>query len=449
MGNDVKTKDVVLLFDTYSKDSENLHVSFKLAGKEYPVVVIEDDGFLPEGAISVYEYFLGDFKSSEKVPGKPRYFNQITVPEYWEISGTNSSGKIHNLNKERGRIFYAEPKHKRLVKVVDWYDDRGIVRASDHYNKYGALYARTIFNAKGQRVNKSYFDANGAEIIVENFVTKNIILNYDGKVKIFPNKKEFVVFFMKQTGYENYRIFFNTLSTSFFVSQALSGEKEDVLFWQEPERNDIPGNMTLILNGTASRTTKIMVQNKKAHEKLLALGATPEKLESIGYIYSFKKENTHRPEVLICTNSDRIAECEKIVQALPEMHFYIVAITEMSSKLMEMDKYDNVSLYPGIKMKILEELFEKCDFYLDINHEAEIVSAVEKAFLHNHLIFAFNETMHNARYIAPEHVYAISDADKMISDMKMLLLNPSLLDSHIQLQHTSAQLECDETYQKI
>ncbi len=449
MGNDVKTKDVVLLFDTYSKDSENLHVSFKLAGKEYPVVVIEDDGFLPDGAISVYEYFLGDFKSSDKVPGKPRYFNQITVPEYWEISATNSSGKIHNLNKERGRIFYAEPKHKRLIKVVDWYDDRGIVRVSDHYNKYGALYARTIFNAKGQRVNKSYFDADGAEIIVENFVTKNIILNYDGKVKIFPNKKEFVVFFMKQTGYENHRIFFNTLSTSFFVSQALSGEKEDVLFWQEPERNDIPGNMTLILNGTASRTSKIMVQNKKAHEKLLALGAAPEKLESIGYIYSFKKENTHRPEVLICTNSDRIAECEKIVQALPEMHFYITAITEMSSKLMEMDKYDNVSLYPGIKMKILEELFEKCDFYLDINHEAEIVSAVEKAFLHNHLIFAFKETLHNARYIASEHLYAIADADQMIADIKMLLLDSSLLDSHIQLQHTSAQLECDETYRKL
>ncbi len=449
MGNDIKSEDVVLLFDTYSKDSENLHVSFKLAGKEYPVVVIEDDGFLPDAVISVYEYFLGDFTSNEKVLGKPRYFNQITVPEYWEISGTNSSGKIHNLNKERGRIFYAEPKHKRLVKVVDWYDDRGVVRVSDHYNKYGALYAKTTFNAKGQRVNKSYFDANGAEIIVENFVTRDIILNYEGKVKIFQNKRDFVVFFMKHTGFEHKRIFFNTLSTSFFVSEALGGEKGDVLFWQEPERDDIPGNMMLILNETASRTTKIMVQNKKAYDKLLALGAAPDKLQSLGYIYPFKKENTHTPEVLICTNSDRIAECEKIVQALPEMHFYITAITEMSSKLMDMDKYENVSLYPGIKMSILDELFEKCDFYLDINYEGEIVSAVQKAFLHNHLIMAFQETMHNTRFLAPEHVYAIADVDQMISDLKMILLDNSLIDEHIQLQHEASQLERVETYHRI
>lgn len=446
MGNDFKSENVVLLFDTYSKDSENLHTSFKLAGKDYPVAVIEDDGFLPEGVISVYEYFLGEFRPSEKIPGKPRYFNQITVPEYWEISGNNSGGKVHDLNKERARIFYAEPKHKRLVKVVDWYDDKGTVRSSDHYNKYGALYARTVFNAKGQRVNKSYFDANGAEILMENYVTKDIILNYEGKVKIFHNKRDFVVFFMKQTGFEHKRIFFNTLSTSFFVSEALGGEKGDVLFWQEPERNDIPGNMMAILNGTSSRTAKIMVQKKQAYKKLLELGANPEVLHQLGYIYPFKKENTHTPEVLICTNSDRIAQCEKIVQALPEMHFHITAITEMSSKLMDMDKYENVSLFPGIKMAILDELFEKCDFYLDINHEGEIVSAVQKAFLHNQLIMAFKETMHNAAYTAPEHIYTIDEVDRMISDLKTILLDDAQIDQHIELQHEAAQLESVETY---
>lgn len=449
MGNDFKSENVVLLFDTYSKDSKNLHTSFQLAGKDYPVTVIEDDGFLPDDVISIYSYFLGEFQPQANIPGKPRYFNQIKVPEYWEISGNNSSGKVHDLNKERGRIFYAEPKHKRLVKVVDWYDDKGIVRSSDHYNKYGALYARTIFNAKGQRVNKSYFDASGAEIIMENYVTKDIILNYEGKVKIFHSKKEFVIYFMKKTGFEHKRIFFNTLSTSFFVSEGLRGEKGDVLFWQEPERNDIPGNMMAILNGTSSRTTKIMVQKAAAYKKLLELGANPEKLHQLGYIYPFKKENTHTPEVLICTNSDRIAQIEKIVQALPEMHFYITAITEMSSKLMRMDQYPNVSLYPGIKMAILDELFEKCDFYLDINHEGEIVSAVQKAFLHNHLIMAFKETMHNAAYTAPEHVYTIEDADRMISDLKMILLDNSLIDQHIRLQHEASQLESVETYHKI
>ena len=143
MGNSIKTDKVVLLFDVYNQDSINLHTSFKLAGKDYLAAVIDDDGFLPEGVLSIYGYFLGEFEKSERVTGKPRYFNQIQVPDFWEISASNTGGKVHDLNKERARIFYAEPKHKRLIKVVDWYDDNGVVRSSDHYNRQGALYART------------------------------------------------------------------------------------------------------------------------------------------------------------------------------------------------------------------------------------------------------------------------------------------------------------------
>lgn len=450
MGKHVETDEIVLLFDNYGVDSQNLKTSFKMAGKQYPVVIIEDNGFLPEGVLSVYEYFLGDFKNAKNIPGKPRYFNQITVPEYWEISGNNSGGKVHNLNKERARIFYAEPKHKRLVKVVDWYDDRGVVRSSDHYNKYGALYARTIFNKKGQRVNKSYFSVDGKEVIMENFVTKDIILNDGNDVIIFRDKKDFVIYAMKKMGYSQHRIFFNTLSTSFFTSQYIGGDtKGDVLFWQEPISNEIPGNMRVIFEGNFTRTGKVMVQKKDAYQRLLELGAPADKVHRLGYIYPFQKENGHKPEVLICTNSDRIEQCERLVQALPEMHFYIVALTEMSSKLMSMDKYENVSLYPGVKMKVLDELFEKCDYYLDINHEAEIVTAVQVAFMHNHLILAFKETQHNSNYVAAEHVFAAADVEKMIACLKETLANPEVLKARIERQHEWAVSEDTEAYLAI
>lgn len=450
MGDSIRTDKVVLLFDTYNQDSQNLHTSFKLAGKNYLAAAIDDDGFLPDDVISIYGYFLGEFEKSERVTGKPRYFNQIQVPDFWEISASNTGGKVHDLNKERARIFYAEPKHKRLIKVVDWYDDKGVVRSSDHYNKQGALYARTVFNKKGQRVNKSYFSADGREIIMENYVTKNIILNDGDIVRIFANKLDFVLFFFEKAGLQEHRVFFNTLSTSFFTSQRLpGGEKGDVLFWQEPKREDIPGNMVSILQKTANRASKIMVQNKAAYEKLIALGVPTDVVSSLGYIYPFEKENQHRPEVLICTNSDRIAHLEKIVQAMPEMHFTIAAITEMSSKLMSMDAYDNVSLYPGVKMGILDELFQGCDFYLDINHESEIVSAVQKAFLHNHLVFGFRETLHNPSYIAEEHIYAMDDVDQMIYDLKGILLDPNLIDEHIKTQHAAAMLEDAVTYGEI
>ena len=177
----IKPDDIVLLLDHYSLEGRNLRISFEKAGYRCPTVVVEDDGFLPDDVLSVYGFFLGNFAGEKGVPGRPKYFNQIVVPDYWEISGNNSVGSICDLIRERGRIFYAEPPHKRLVKVVDWYDENGVVRSSDHYNRYGALYARTAFDAKGKRVNKSWFAASGREIIVENYVTDGLLVSDDNE----------------------------------------------------------------------------------------------------------------------------------------------------------------------------------------------------------------------------------------------------------------------------
>ena len=335
----------ILLLDNYNEESEMLHKSFQLAGFAGPVIVIEDDGFLPEGVISVYQFFCGDFKNSKEVPGKPRYFNQINVPDFWEISGNNSSGKIHDMEHERGHIFYAEPKHKRLVRVVDWLDEKGTVRSSDHYNRYGALYARTFFNKEGKRFCKAYFDAEGREVLVDNFATHDIILNYEGKVYVLKNKIDLTIKVLEELGITKSRIFYNTLSTPLHVSERLPvTEKGDVLFWQEAARNDIPGNMQMILDGNSKRTRTINVQKKDSYEKLIALGASKDMLKPLGYVYDFIGQNEYKNEALICTNSDRIEKCEELIRELPQMHFHIAALTEMSSKLLALSQYENVSL---------------------------------------------------------------------------------------------------------
>ena len=438
-------KDIVLLFDSYSTESQKLHKAFELAGGEYKAVVIEDDGFLDDGVISVFCSFLDGISE-----GKPRYFNQIVVPKYWEISGNNTKGKVHNLNHERARIFYAEPAHKRLVKVVDWLDDKGVVRVSDHYNKYGHLYAKTMFNGKGQKVTKSFFDGQGKEIIVRNYVTGDIILNDGPTIRIFKTVQKFVEFFLEKNGMIESRIFYNTLSTSFFVSHHLpSVHSEDMLFWNEPIGNEVPGNMKLILDGASPRTRKIMVQRRDAYEKLIELGVDSDKIEMLGYCYDFEKDNTYGKEALICTNSDNIAHCVKLIEALPEIHFHIAAITEMSSKLMGMGRYSNVTLYPNVKMAKVSELFKKCDYYLDVNYGNEILSSIWTAFLHNHVILAFDETVHNRMYIAKEHVYSINDADNMINTLKALVGDKNKVDEYIMRQKEYAVSETVDRYKEI
>ncbi len=450
MGRDNQAEQIVLLFDYYGQGSKDLHTSFKQAGYDFPAIVIEDDGFLPEDVTSVFGFFLGDFKGQKGVPGKARYFNQIPVPDYWEISGSNINAKVSDYNRERGRIFYAEPAQKRLVNVVDWVDERGIVRSSDHYNRYGALYARTIFNAKGEKVNKSWFSASGQEVIVLNYVTGDIVLNEGKQVRFFRTKTDFIVYFLKCAGLEPDRLFFNSLSTPFFVSNALGGtEKRDVLFWQEPVWNEIPGNMQMILRGEAPRTARIMVQMERPYTRLLELGASREMVQKLGFIYPFRRKNRRRKEALICTNSDRIEHCQEIIKAIPQMHFHIAALTEMSSKLMSMEAFDNVTLYPGVKSEILKDLFAKCDYYLDINYEGEIVSAVRRAFLNNQLIFAFQETVHNRDFIDDGQIYPAQEADRMIRDLRETIEKVSVLAERLQKQRAGALVEFSKDYREF
>ncbi len=442
MGKRNKPEEITLLFDAYHIESKNLHNSFVTAGIPCNVVVINDDGFLPEGVDSMYEYFLGGFKK-----GKSKYFNEIDVPDFWEISSTNNSGEIHDLNKLRARMFYSIPTNTRIVRCVEWLDDNGVVRSCDYYNRFGTLYARATFDKKQKIILKSYFDSKNREIIVEDYVTNDIILNYKERVMIFKSKADFVMYYLKERGLDNTRLFINSLGTPFFVSNMLEeNNKSDVLFWQEYRRDDIPGNMQYIIEGNATRVGSIYVQKKDAYDALIRLGVPDDLVKCKGYVYPYVRNSKHRKHVLTLTNSDKVEHALDIIKALPDVHFHIGALTEMSSKLFSLGKYDNVSLYPTIKSARIEELFDKCDIYLDINRENEIVNAVNRAFLNNQLIFAFEETIHNINYVAKSNRFKIDNYEDMIEMIRKVCANKADWDDNLDTQRGHALSESPDSY---
>ena len=244
------------------------------------------------------------------------------------------------------------------------------------------------------------------------------------------------------------RIFYNSLSTPLFVSERMpEGRQEDVLFWQENARDDIPGNMQMILSGRSKRTRSIYVQKKESYDRLIQLGTSKEVVKPLGFIYAFSRKNTYQNEALICTNSDRIEKCEELIKALPNMRFHIAAITEMSSKLMSLSQYENVMLYPGASAKTLSGLFDRCDYYLDINHGSEIASAVKQAFLHDQLILGFKETLHNKAYVADEHVFEGHAA--MIAFLNKIMGRETPIRKRINLQKKMAMSERMAAYREL
>ena len=455
MEGNIILKNTVLLFDSYSVDSQRLHDSFRHADLECSVIVLEDNDFLPKEVMSVYDLFLGYFEEKEGCPGKPRFFNEIEVPDQWSIHfGTEKKdyGSVTFQHEEKGRIYYWESSEKKWnVKAVDWFDRKGNVRFRDHYNRYGFNCARTYYGEQGKELGKSWFSAGGQEKIVQNAVTQEWMVNDGESVKFFRTKTDMMLYFCIRAGVDQKQVFYNTLAAPCQISYRLPAPgKRDVLFWQEDINGEIPGNMQVILNNQTARTCdRIIVQNKGAYNRLLEMGVDPDKVQLLGYIYDFKKKNTYQPQALICTHTERIEHCEELINIFPQIHFHIAAITQMSSNLMALGRYENVSLYEGVQKDTLESLFQLCDYYFDINCWIEIVSAVYTAFLHDQLIFAFEETVHNRRYVASEHIYPVKDFDRMVVDIRSTIESTEQMDRRLEMQHSDAMVEEKEAYIKI
>lgn len=415
------------------------------------MAVIRDEGFLPEDVVSVTGWFCGEKQTRVGEKLRARYFNEIERPDYWEITADSSGGSVYDKSHLRGRIVYSAPGNTRLVKRVEWLDESGTVRMTDHYNRAGRLYARSTADGTGRRIVTAWFDAQGQERLTENAVTGDLIL-YSGSpsggtMRIYKNRTQLVLALFQELGLAGERIFYNSLSTPFFVSEALpSAGKKHLLFWQEPPRSDVPGNMLGILHGS-SCTERILVQNRASFDALVEHGADAAMLRLFGYLYSYSRENGYGRNMLICTNSDQIESLGELAEALPDMHFHIAAVTEMSTKLLSMDRYPNVTLYPAARPAIFQKLYAMCDYYLDINYGSEIVSAVKEAFLHNLLILAFVKTQHNPAYTAPAHVFR--DAAPVAAVIRETAADPAAMDRHLACQRQAALSEQESAYQDL
>ena len=443
-------KKMILLTEQLNDDSTKLAISLDAAGYDYQAVVINYDGFLPDEAVSPYGYFVS---GGEEPQGKPLYFDKLDIPELWEIESSNASGELLEYEQLRAKLFYVEPKEKRFIRIVDWLDKNGKVRFSDHYDKFGRRFARTILNREQKPVHKTYFDAQNREVITENLLTGTIILTWQGKELFFRSKSDFVVFYLEQCGAQPERLLINSLSVPFFAADKLKAKRPEmthnILFWQEPIGDDIPGNMKAILSSGTGGVEKIVVQRADAAEKIASLPVDQSKFAGLGYIYDVEGENHASPEALIFTNSDQIERLEELVDRLPEVHFHIGAITEMSQKLMAFDRRKNVTLYPVISDRNVSELREKCDFYLDINHGGEILTAVRSAFLGNQVIFAFKQTVHARSFISPENIFDSGDWEKLAERLRLLVGNAEAVNEALAAQAVHANAAEPEDYRAV
>lgn len=437
---------MINLFEHYNQKTEQLHQTLKLAGHDNETIVIHDDGFLPDEVHSPYKFFA-TYKV-ENSSAKAKFFNDVEIPQYWEIEGNNDHALILDMGVIRGKIFYKKHYEQRIVSHVEWLDQHGTIRFIDYYTKYGVKFAQMTLDVEGEPILKKYMNQRGQEVFYENYKTQTIVLDWKDKTYLFESQVAFLIFYLKQIEVDLSEIVINSLATPFSVTYNLDATGRDLLFWQEHSNGEIPGNMQLILNGSTNRKTRVLIPDNEEFNSIYSqLNENNQNLvTSTGYIYNYKKENKHQKHALILTNSDQIFNLESIVKTNEDIVFYIGAITEMSSKLLNLDQYHNIKLFPMIDKETIDELYMLCDLYLDINEGDEIENAVKKAFDHNLLIFSYSDIVHNSAFIAPEFRYPKdSEAQTLNQHLNYIVHNINVWDDCLLIQKVYAN-EVSFTY---
>jgi len=392
---------VIFLCDKNTDNVKKLQETIRALGLDGKIVVLEDDGFLPNGILSPYEYFVYCQTHNELVE-KELFFDFIEVPEYWRILLINSAvGGIYDMDTKKASIYFTVPYENRNVQRVEWHTEDGWVYKIDYYNKYGLKYAGEFRNREGGVDSKVYYSDRNQEVIVEQPQNGIITLLERGAVKnFFTSQNQFINYYVKEAGLEDKYVLF------------VENEEQFKLLDFKPDGK--------------STWEFILFSEQALLDKYIHMGGEN------GYRFCAIPEsypvNQAKGEALILTASDRIEGVEELIQALPEMIFHIAANTQVSDKINRLGEQSNVKIYPQVSPQELEQLWGKCDFYLDINHYREIYDAVNMAHWHNLLIMGFENTVHNKKVLVERLIFPEQGSRGMIVKIRETLNNPDIME---------------------
>ncbi|MDK7303538.1 MULTISPECIES: glycosyltransferase [Aerococcus] len=147
-------------------------------------------------------------------------------------------------------------------------------------------------------------------------------------------------------------------------------------------------------------------------------------------IKAYKYANTVTPDnfmdickyhAFILTNSGDIENIEYLIQSLPNIQFHIAAYTLFSDNIMALTRYSNVMVYPEILDAQIQDLINKADIYLDINHANEVNNILTKISDHKIPIFSFRNTVHQINLVPENHLFSSNKPERMVEAIQNYL----------------------------
>lgn len=418
---------MINLFQTYNQDAWDIHYTQLRQGKDYPTIVFEDDGFLPSDVTSIY-HFLG-YTTCEY---SPLHLNDLTLPLAYEVEREGADFFIMSNDMIVGRVILQGEPIERIVKEVWWLDSKEYPYKKEYYNQYGYCFKTETYVKDLGLVSTSYYSVSGEVLLDENHLVGSILYNN----QLYLNKLSLYNKCLAELGYSKEPITFNHLGTPLELVLSSLESGHELIFQEEVSVNSIPDNLQYIIHN--SDKISISVTNKSTYsilEKLCKVQFMMLLVPSKSDLGSFK-------DVLITTQTDQLTSIEDFVQQLPDLEFHIAAPTQMSSKLLDLNKYLNVHLYPNISSENLDELFTKCGLFLDIAMSPTVFDANRRA-LENSLLRVGLIGVSTGKYISDANLFSLKSLEFLIEYLREVTSTEDKLQTAISDENLELGLKMD------
>lgn len=418
---------MINLFQTYNQDAWDIHYTQLRQGKDYPTIVIEDDGFLPSDVTSIY-HFLG-YNTCEY---NPLHLNDLTLPLAYEVDREGADFFIMSDDMIVGRVILQGEPIERIVKEVWWLDSKGYPYKKDYYNQYGYCFKTETYVKDLGLVSTSYYSVSGEVLLDENHLVGSILYNN----QLYLNKLSLYNKCLAELGYSKEPITFNHLGTPLEIILSSLESGHELIFQEEVFVNSIPDNLQYVIHN--SDKISISVTNRSTYSILENMC----KVQFMMLLVPSKSDLGSFKDVLITTQTDQLTSIEDFVEQLPELEFHIAAPTQMSSKLFDLNKYSNVHLYPNISNNNLDDLFNQCGVFLDIAMSPTVFDANRRA-LENNLLRVGLIGVSTGNYISDDNLYSVKSLDNLIEYLREVTSTEDKLQTTISDENLDLGLKMD------
>ena len=191
---------MVVFSDKKTEYIEKVQETFRAMGRKAEIIVLEDDGFLPEGTSSPYEFFAYKDHQGE-LAKKELFYNFLELPLFWEVRLIGDKGAVFDMGCEKARIYFKEPVENRNVLRVEWHTEDGWIYRVDRYNRYGLRYMSEFLDPNGKIDSKVYYSVENQERVAEQPKNQIISLLVEGELeRCFASWAEFIEYYRREAG---------------------------------------------------------------------------------------------------------------------------------------------------------------------------------------------------------------------------------------------------------